>query len=96
MLGGMPDEAIYAISQWKGEGFWRMIVKDKYKLVVAEANPKAVSELYDLDADHYEMNNLVGKVPSVEADLMAEYQSWRTKTGDAFPGNNALAGNTSA
>ena len=72
-----------------------MIVKDKYKMVVAAANPEAVSELYDIDADPYELNNLVGTLPTVEADMMSEYQSWRTKTNDAFPNNNDLAGNTS-
>ena len=88
MFGGMPDESIYAIGHWRTD-FWRMVLKDKYKLVVRIATPNVPSDLYDLDADPYEMTNLIDQpaYASVQADLWAEYQSWYTRTGDVFPEN---------
>lgn len=92
MLGGMPDESIYAIGQWK-TAFWRMVLKDKYKLVVRISTPDVPSDLYDLDADPYEINNLVNQpaLAAVQSDLWAEYQTWYNKTGDVFPANPVKA-----
>ena len=92
MLGGMPDESIYVIGHWK-TAFWRMVLKDKYKLVVRIATPNVPSDLYDMDADPYEMTNLIDQPAhaSVQADLWAEYQSWYTRTGDVFPENPVKA-----
>ena len=89
MLDGMPDESIYVIGHWK-TAFWRMVLKDKYKLVIRIATPDTPSDLYDLDADPYEMTNRIndgGVYAAAKADLWAEYQSWYTKTGDVFPEN---------
>ena len=93
MLGGMPDESIYVIGHWK-TAFWRMVLKDKYKLVVRIATPDEPSDLYDLEADPYELTNRIndsGVYAAAKADLWAEYQSWYNKTGDVFPADPVKA-----
>jgi arylsulfatase A-like enzyme len=88
MFGGMPDESIYVIGHWVTD-FWRMVLKDKYKLVIRIATPNVPSDLYDLEADPYELTNLIDQpaYAAVQTDLWNEYQSWYTRTGDVFPDN---------
>jgi arylsulfatase A-like enzyme len=84
----MPDESVYiqeSIKSW-----WRAVVKGKYKYVVysdAEASPEVPTMLFDLEADPYELNNLID-LPAhaaAQADMAAEFQMWKQKTNDPFP-----------
>jgi len=84
----MPDESVYieeSIKSW-----WRAVVKGKYKYVVysdESASPEVPTMLFDLEADPYELNNLIEQPAhaSLQADMAAEFQMWKQKTNDPFP-----------
>lgn len=50
-------------------------------------NPRPIFELYDLEKDPYEMNNLAGKtsVSEVETELRKKLDSWMVREGDYLP-----------
>ena len=66
-------EAIY----WEHEGN-RAVRQGKWKLVAAHGKPW---ELYDLEADRTELNNLAGTHPEMVEQLKAMYQSWAKRSG---------------
>jgi arylsulfatase A-like enzyme len=66
-------EAIF----WEHEGN-RAIRQGKWKLVAAHGQPW---ELYDLDADRTELNNLAAKHPKVVEDLSRRHQQWSMRVG---------------
>jgi len=81
---GMPDESVYGGTQAN----WRAVVKGDYKLVVEVADGLQVAtKLYNLADDPYEMTNLVDRPEhaATRADLTAEIQMWKNRTGDPFP-----------
>lgn len=59
----------------------RAIIKGRYKLVAWQQHE---NELYDLEADPYELRNLFGApaTAAVEAELQAELKHWLQKTND--------------
>jgi arylsulfatase A-like enzyme len=68
-----PHEAIF----WEHEGN-RAVRQDKWKLVAAHGKPW---ELYDLEADRTELNDLAGKHPEKVEQLKALYQGWAKRCG---------------
>ena len=50
-------------------------------------NPRPIFELYDLDADPSQLNNLAGqpKVSDVELELRNELDRWMVQEGDFLP-----------
>lgn len=71
---------------WEHEGN-AAIRLAQFKLVRLHGQPW---ELYDMDADRTELNNLAGKHLPLEKDLVAQYQSWADQVGvmnwdDALP-----------
>ncbi|MGJ8657045.1 MAG: sulfatase family protein [Akkermansiaceae bacterium] len=72
--------------------FWKLytryaVVKGPWKLVISTKLNKA--ELYKIDSDVAESNNLAGKNPEVVADLTKDLQAWLKElpakpTGDVF------------
>ena len=62
---------------WEHEGS-RAIRKGKWKLV---AEIDKLWELYDLEADRSETNNLAAKYPDKVKDLETEYLQWAQKVG---------------
>jgi arylsulfatase A-like enzyme len=85
LLGkSMPEESIYSAAKDR----WRLVKKDNFKLIVQNVDGQAVhSNLYDLAKDPYELNNLLNNSDynDIKTDLIAEYNSWRQRTGDSFP-----------
>lgn len=66
-------EAIY----WEHEGN-QAIRQGRWKLVAAHKDPW---ELYDLEADRTELNNLADQYPEQTEQLKAMYQSWAKRCG---------------
>ncbi len=66
-------EAIY----WEHEGN-KAIRKGKWKLVLRHPGKW---ELYDLEADRTELNNLIDKHPDKAAELKAMWQAWADRCG---------------
>jgi arylsulfatase len=66
-------EAIY----WEHEGN-RAVRRDKWKLV---SRHPGGWELYDLEADRTELNNLAEKHPQKVIELKAMYESWASRCG---------------
>ncbi len=62
----------------------RAIRNERYKYVW---NPQAINELYDLDADPYEMTNCANRPETMhlEQDLHHQLISWLNKIGDDLP-----------
>ncbi len=61
----------------------RMLVTNRYKYIF---NDKDMDELYDLEQDPYELNNLINDEGYVEVliDLKNRLESWRQKTNDTM------------
>ena len=66
-------EAIF----WEHEGN-RAVRQGKWKLVAEHGRPW---ELYDLDADRTELNNVAGQNPTVVRELIRRYEQWSTRVG---------------
>lgn len=62
---------------WEHEGN-RAVRQDKWKLVARHGGDW---ELYDLDADRTELNNLAGKNPDRVKDLSASHERWAARVG---------------
>jgi arylsulfatase len=62
---------------WEHEGS-RAIRKGKWKLVAEIGDPW---ELYNLETDRSEINNLAAKYPEKVKELEKEYQQWAVKVG---------------
>ncbi|MEM7563082.1 MAG: arylsulfatase, partial [Pseudomonadota bacterium] len=62
---------------WEHEGN-SAIRLGQFKLVRTHGNPW---ELYDMEVDRTELNNLAGKNNPVEKDLIRQYEAWADMTG---------------
>ena len=51
---------------------------DNFKLVKQYGH---AWELYDMDQDRCELNNLAGRNAPLETELLKQYQDWADKTG---------------
>ena len=69
---------------WEHEGN-RAIREGKWKLVSVGA---AQWELYDMDADRVEMNNLAASQPERVKELSAKWEAWAKRT-NVVPSPNA-------
>ncbi len=72
---GANDRTLF----WEHEGN-RAIRKGKWKLVTLAEAPGGW-ELYDLDADRIESNNLAAKHPEIVRELSADYDRWAQRCG---------------
>lgn len=59
----------------------RVLITEQYKYIYNEGD---MDELYDLDADPFELNNLINeeKYSDVIKDMKTRLEEWREKTGD--------------
>lgn len=76
---------------------WRLVRTDRYKLIMRQDIDTApigtmtiddVSDLYDLETDPYEENNLVADLPhaAIKQQLYDRLEQWIADTGDTWPG----------
>jgi arylsulfatase A-like enzyme len=86
--GKGPDSAFFQIfGPFSGDGTdagWRG-VRTATHMYARYADKPWV--LYDLKADPFQQNNLVGKAPAVEAALEKRLARWMTETGDSWAFN---------
>ena len=76
-IAALPERAI--CTQHQGA---YAIRKGQWKLVMGKRFPRdAIWELYDIEADPTEMNNLAAKHPELVASLSNEWQAWAERTG---------------
>jgi arylsulfatase len=72
-----PHNALF----WEHEGN-RAVRRGKWKLVsYVSKNQPDKWELYDLEADRTEMNDLAGQNPRISAELRALYERWAQRCG---------------
>jgi arylsulfatase A-like enzyme len=76
--GGHPHTAAFS-----EDAETKLIVTERYKLASNERG----SLLFDLQADPNETQNLFGKRPDLEADLLKQIKSWQSATGPTLPPN---------
>ena len=76
MLKGNPGNA-HRTFCWEHEGF-RAIRDGQWKLV---STPKEEWELYDIDSDRTESNDLAASHPEIVRDLKAKYDRWAARCG---------------
>jgi arylsulfatase len=67
-----PPRPLY----WEHEGN-RAVRDGKWKLVARHAGPW---ELYDIEADRTEMNDLAAKFPAIVKDLVQQYDAWAKRS----------------
>jgi arylsulfatase B len=67
------------------EGHRRAARRGKWKWV--SPGPEQPDELYDLEADIGEENNLAGERPGALTDLKAEYRRWEAQNARPIEGN---------
>ena len=72
---GEPNRTFY----WEHEGY-RAIRDGKWKLVEAAA-PNSKWELFDMDADRIESNDLAATHPGIVRELEAKYDRWAARCG---------------
>jgi len=72
-----PNSKVHEAIYWEHEGN-RAVRAGKWKLVALYDQPW---ELYDLQADRTELNNLAHKYPQKVEQLKAMYQSWAKRSG---------------
>lgn len=86
--GKGPDSAFFQIfGPFTGDGTdagWRGVRTATHMYARYEDKPWV---LYDLVADPFQMNNLVGKAPAIEALMEKRLQKWMKETGDSWSYN---------
>ena len=86
--GKGPDSAFFQIfGPFAGDGThggWRGVRTATHMYARYRDKPWV---LYDLKADPFQRNNLVGKAPAIEKALDARLQRWMRETGDAWSYN---------
>lgn len=68
--------------EWSGNCAVR---RGQWKLVWDTLNKSRQWELYNIDADRTEMNDLASDMPELVADLRGAYERWATATGRKIP-----------
>jgi arylsulfatase A-like enzyme len=87
---GLPMPAVDSI-YCEYQVAWRMVRSDRYKLVTkdntAPMTIDRVTDLYDMDADPYELSNLVGEEShaAIKQQLYDRMVQWIADTGDTWP-----------
>ena len=80
LIQGNPEPVHTGPVFWEHEGN-RAMRDGKWKLVWAGAGPW---ELFDLEKDRTEMNDLTGSLPRRAADMQRTWESWARRTGVQF------------
>lgn len=87
-LLGKPGESTFAseLNSVSQSGHRKMVRKGRWKLVY---DPYGASELYDLDDDPQELNNLYAssRAREVRQELIEELLNWSIRTEDTLPRN---------
>jgi len=67
----------------------RAVRRGKWKLVSARGGPW---ELYDMDADRSELNNLAGEMPQLAAEMARSWDGWAAEVGLGPSGRGGKSG----
>ena len=80
-----PQTAYGVYNLYNGMNFAVRAIRDeRYKYVW---NPQAIDELYDLEADPHEMENLTAEpgLAATQDDLRRQLMDWLAEVGDDLP-----------
>ena len=82
--GLTPGVAFDELNGWSQSGTMRMLRRGKWKLVM---DMQGAGQLYDLEADPYEMDNRYGEpdLQETQGQLMAELLAWTLRAQDPLP-----------
>jgi len=87
-ITGSPPSSIHYLPFWKT---WEQAAEtdERAKRIVDKYRQRPLEELYDLDKDPYEMNNLVDnpEYQDVSRSLKRQLAAWRKAQGDTIPVN---------
>ena len=94
IYNGIPERSYTPVDMATKNVAWEAIKAAKEKGILSEVheriyfqNPRPIFELYDLENDPFELNNLAGQesVLAIEEDLRARLDRWMVREGDYLP-----------
>jgi arylsulfatase len=86
LRGGTRPPPAELCWEWAGNCAIR---RGRWKLVWDTLNPQHRWELYDIEVDRTELNDLAGELPQVVAELSEAYARWAKTYGRRLPGEKA-------
>jgi arylsulfatase A-like enzyme len=94
IYNALPDRAYWPVDMDEKNIAWEAVIKaheagtlpkDQYARYFSK--PRPAFELYDLEADPFELHNLAGQdsVKNVEDELRKKMDRWMVREGDSLP-----------
>src|SRR5439155_158082 len=83
LQGGVREAPQQICWEWAGNCAIR---QGKWKMVWDTLNKAKKWELYDMEADRTELNDLAGRIPEKVKELGVAYEKWAKSTGRRLPG----------
>jgi arylsulfatase len=86
LRGGVRETPTQLFWEWAGN---LAVREGRWKAVWDTENPAGKWQLYDIDADRTEMNDLAGQRPELVERLSTAYERWARNLGRGLPGERS-------